>query len=122
MDYSIGVSFRCSPEFDRQVRMAAAAADQNRSKFILAALREKLARTNLPTFEEAERVLLGTSIGPFPQCQAVGPMGVHDPIPGSMAVEAILSDLIGLDVDPKHLLVYVEGLLEARGERDGGNG
>lgn len=44
MEYPVFVSFRCPVALDREVRIAAAKEDMNRSEFILSALKEKLER------------------------------------------------------------------------------
>jgi len=42
MEYTVYVSFRCPVELERQVRIEAAKKDQNRTEFIIAALRKVL--------------------------------------------------------------------------------
>lgn len=52
MEYSVYVSFRCDAVLERQVRVAAAKRDMNRTEFIIEALREKLEKVDVQSTQD----------------------------------------------------------------------
>ena len=55
MEYSVNVSFRCSPHIERRIRVEAAKRDMNRTEFIIEALAEKLERIDAKSAQDKDQ-------------------------------------------------------------------